>query len=813
MPQTRSRYLAKQQEKKEKEEKDYKSWLKTNHKKDSVSSREENATLREYTTKFEEARHAITTGCYWNSGDWAPIREIQLKQFIQYMKKANGKAFKSSFKSPATLGRIQSTLGKFKSMQLRFGAHPNDAEDAGKAEVAQIILDYIFRTGLMKKSIYDWVLGLMVHGSFVARLVYIKQFKDLSYPATDIYNLSEKDKKKAEKEVVWKPKERVLVFKGLVIQIVPLEEAFPDPQALDTHGMDRACRYFFWRRQRPLEAAKAELLQIPGAKKSRIESLKGAGYFEEEEYKTPYLTSYKQPLSEDMAEIVECEDIEHDRYVVICNNRVVVDTPMQTPDKELSLYKADCVRVPGQFWGMGFGDMLRPSQTAEELLVNLAYDYMFRSINIRYLVDKNMMGAATKTYAQTDSVFIPVDTNDANKPLTAYMAPLQHQPISFDFYRLLDVTEKMQTKATQVDPTQMALNQGGRTATSWALNKETQESMIASLADNVADVLGLMGQQAWAYVPKAFSKEEQQKITGDADVNQLRKDYSKITLPGLKVSVDTQDNVRVETTDEKYTTFEVSSKVVQTKQPLDIYIIPESLEVITAGFEAGQAREQYAQLLANAVDPTDPQQMANPQILKLYNAIEISQWYVKKNRLPEKFLLNPEVSKRREMEEAQSNLALLDKDEDILARPGRSKEYIEYMATALQGLTQRSQELYDAIQEELANTPPTEPQIDPMTGQVTQPPIEPNPALQEEYDRVRSAELALAHHIEVSQLPSYMMGMAALQESAQQGEPAQPPPPPGMDGNMLPAQPGAPVMMPQGMQAMSDVVPGFGGAM
>ena len=787
----------------------YTRWLSIHKLSKSKNSKAQFNVIRKIQQDFMDAKTARRTNCYWytdrsdgseetgSGGDWNNRWELQEKMWLMWYQPPSADDFQSNVKLPETTGRIEATMHKLKQINVVWNALPNDEEDIEKAKIASTLLDYVFYTSNIGPSLVDFYKLTLIHGSGFVRWIYQKVENEYSFAKTeDLTEQEEKDVRKGK--VVYGEKELRTKYEGFKMIPIPAEELYWDANGRRVYGSDYAARYVVWRRVMPYDAFVKEFKNDPNCQ--NVEKVQpssvfsGAGYEDYEFFVPP-----EDIGGGESVEVLEYENVIDDTYAIIANDILVRNTPLPYDHKEMTFHKADTITHPKQFYGIGIADLLENIQAAGEITLNMALDKMYRSNNKKFAVAADIYGEFTDGYSRTDNQFIPISNNDG-APMSSKVAPLPDEPFDFEVFKVLDVLSMYNTMATQIDPSQMNMQMPNRTATATAVARELADAMVGSIVENIGHTMIQIGKQTWSMIQQVWGVPEVKEII-ENDKKKFEKKFKTIRLEGVEIA-DKEGEINIKETENDYSFFEVKDDYLDTAGELDIRIAPDSLRVLSKGLEMQKAQEAYAQLMPNAVDPTDDEKV-RMHPLPLYDARVLAKVMLESMDLSTDILLDKGEFDEKDIEEAREHIVRIVGGEALEGIPGRSDIHKQVEADALRHLNEQVAKMKQRLDSEMKI------QIDPITGMPTQ---TPDPELLKSLDKLVEAQANLASHLEADNMPAEAVEEVALMNSQPPPPPA-PPMPPG--GAMMP--PGAPPMgpggvpMPPGMTGQNSL-PNFGGS-
>lgn len=755
---------------------------------------------------FERSRNYLRSSCYWDAyqedssgaviagGSWYERWNIQEKMALMWYRKPNSEDFISNIKSPMARGRINTFVNWMKKVNLEFGAKPNNKDDRNAAIMAEKVLNYWLENSNAKLALGDAWEDLAIHGNAFLKVSYVKESKEARFPK--VKDLSKEEKEaldKGDRKLVFGGKEKIQISDDVVVEHVPIREAFPDPQARSLHGDTYRAGKFGRCRYVTLDYVKQAYGDHPNVK--YIDKVKGSmAYKNLTDYFFEPPTDYQ---NDDIVELMELEDQDNDKFWVVANDICIIgydnDEPLPSNHKEISYHKLDFIRVPGQLFSIGICDLLENIQASYEVALNMVADYVYRTYNYRLLIESDNYGEIKQALQRTGDMFIPIDASDG-KPLTSKVMPLPNSQIGFDIFTFLDLLEKNATLATNVDPAQMALLAGSKTATSDILNKELLMTMIGGVVENnIQGDLRQVGRQAWKLMQQHYKVKKVKKIIGEDKKEKDKLVPRTIRFDGIELQINQDTGILEEHEIEgDYSFFELTDEYLNTKDEVDVFIKSESAEVQSQALEEQRISEEFAQLAPFMVDPNNATQVMNHPM----PMIDANKWfreyfYVK--RLPVDLLINQNKDTSQAVKTAEDHVMKILADESAPAIPGQSSAHLEYEYQVLDALIFKAEELSKAMEKEMATQfnqmltqmqqmypqdPYTGQFVDPMTGQPVEPPTpQPNPDKLAQLESVESKIEALEKHIMIEAMPAAMRNsrIATINSTGMNGQGGQPP--------------------------------------
>lgn len=727
----------------------------------------------------EDANFGVSTG-----GSWYDRWDLHDKMSIMWYRTTDSDDFISNIKSPMARGRINTFVNWVKKLNLEFTAKPNNKEDVNPAFVAEKITNYWMHNSNAKTALNDAWEEACKYGSAFLKLSYVKETKSYRFKKTKQLNDEDRKKiKEGEKVIYTEPQEKVIIDDA-VLEHVPIREAYPDAQSRNHHGDSYRAERFARKRVVSLDYARSLYANHPEVK--NLDKVKGgADYRDDEDY---FFEPPRDYGRQDLVELMEFEDQENDRYVVLANDICILDTPLPHDHKEISYHKIDFIKVPGQYFSIGICDLLENIQGSYEIALNMVADYVYKTYNYRLMVSAANGDELIESLARTDNMIIPVDDSDG-VPIGNKVFPLSVSPIGFDIFQFLQLLETNATLATNIDPAQMALLAGSKTATSDILNKELLMTLIGSVIDtNVTAGLRQIGRQLWALQRQFYPIKKVKTIVGDEGKEETKLVNRTFRFDGIEIELNEDAGVleEKEIGDDAYSFFELKDDYLNTRDEVDIQVRPESAEVQSQAMEEQKTKEEFAQLIPFAIDPNNPDQaMMHP--MPMIDATKLFKEYFKINKLPEDLLINKAQDNKQALESAEAHVMAIFEGKQVSPKPGQSSEHLEYEYAVLESLIYKANEISEQLNQQMEedfdnelqrimNTAVQDPTtgvfIDVDTGQPVQPiQPEPDPEKLEQLESIEEKIEALEQHIMVEAMPGSMRNSRiAMMQGAGGGE-------------------------------------------
>lgn len=799
----------------------YEDWKKTHFEgKESKGRKAEYDMVCEVRERFEQMKTARQTSCYWGTNgiietsgsgyDWSQRWDIDDKVKLNWSLYSAFVNSQSNVKSPMSSGRINAFVNQVKKLNFAYEAFPNNDNDRNSAMIAGKILNYIWKNTDSKSEFLLAAEDAATYGSGFFRESYIKIKRKQRFAKLKDFT-KEEQKIIEEGGTIYLDEEEVVVYDSPTMTYIPIRELFWDPVARTDHGVAYSARDVIWRRIIPVGVAKDLLRNMPGAK--NIDKLKEGSAYITDKSMEGFFTPPQDIIGGDYVEWLEYENCVDDQYRIVVNDIPVLDSPLPLNHKEITFHKLDYKKVPGQFYGKGIPDELLMIQGAEEVLMNMATDYTYRAVKPQWIIASSVAGEINDESLSADSSVIVVD-DSFGLNISDKMHQVKLDPLTFDIFRLIENYERQGTIATGIDPSQLALLTGGKTATATLQNKEQLELTISGVLDNFANGgLKSGGRQRYQNVRQHWKLPKVKKVIGDDKKETAKTQPREIRLDNIEIKLSTATKeLEVIASDKDYSFFAVDD-YLDPKDELNIMIRPDSIEIDSKALREQTARQNLAELSGFMVDPKNPVQMMQHPYPYI-NGPKWMQAHAAELRIKNDELVQPEAHEDVAIKQAEDDVTEIISGKTVPGVPGSSEAHRLFETRVLYGTQAKYQELNDKILADMERQDKEAgPQLfDIHSGQpVPRPDPVPDAQLIDELEKLSDFWMRLSKHLAEDNLPKGAGTDAALQKTPQgggqspMGQPMQTPGPqaPAM-ADMMGGAPGPQEMTPQASGAVAQ---------
>lgn len=748
----------------------YNNWSKNHNFADTRQNKKEYKAVKRVRDRFSAMKLSRDNSCYIyteNGGSWDYKWDTDDKIATMWSLYAAFQDKRSNIKLPMTKGRLKAFINQIKKLNFSYDALPNDEHDRNSARIASEIVNFIIRNTDSLNSIISAFQDDARYGDGFFRTQYLHEKRKYKYVKTKDLTKEESEKMK-EGDIIFTDEQEVVVIDTPTITYIPIRELFWDPNAVTDHGEVNFARDVIWRRIIPFDEAKRLLKNMPNSK--NIDKIKPSSV-----YTTllPYEGFFKSPSDTAGGEYVEWLEYEslEDHHMIICNDICVLDTPLPQNFKEITFHKISYDRENNQFYSRGMCDDLKNIQGSEEVLLNIATDHAYQTNLIKMMVGSSVAGEINNDTLSGDNSVIIVD-DSLGTDIRSKIMPINLPPITQELFRIFDIYERQATIASGMDPSQLSLMPAGKTATATLQNKEQLELGISGIIFNAMNTgLKTAGQQLWELVVQHWKLPKLKEILGSKD-NKAKP--RSIRVEGIKIDFD-KDTLKIKD-DVDFSFLDVKEDYLNTREKLDIFIRPSSVEIESKSLEQQKVQQELAQLQPFMVDPDNIQQMQTHPFPYINGPKWFKERYSTIMGLPSNVLIDTSKSDEIEVKKAEEDVMRILKGEEVAGKAGSSVAHRRYEAQVLIALQSKLQEIKEKIElqvdEKLAMT---QPMIDPMSGMpIEQPEPNASPELLKQEQELQKIIDRLARHIETDNTPEGLIEERALEISKPQVPPAPP---------------------------------------
>lgn len=644
--------------------------------------------------KYITAKDNMETGCPWNKsvfqstgnkgkgdgGSWFDYVEQLRKAWGMWYKPFSEDEFRSNVKSPMTTGRVESAMHKIKQMAMGFETIPGGDEDINKVKIVQEVINSLFTKKGFKYKLATWFKDALMQPIGIIRVYYMKREREVRLAKNSPKDMSKKELKELKetkgRKTFFGEKESIIEYDDIVLEPIPFQEFFPDPNARCLQGEYYRAGWVVRRRIVSESQFKAEFEGNLDC--FDVDKVKPAGVFSDEELVGEFEFD-KDVLEGDLIEILELENIEEDDYSIVANDVLIRGTygshesPLPYDHKRFTFVKIGAIEDPHRFYWRCIGDQLLAIQAEEEIMKNMLYDRFHKTIEGSWIYNKRDEKKFMESYQRTGGRFMPATVD--GRPLNQVMEFIERAPVDFGAFKALEGLRQDATVATQFDPSQLALARKDMTATQSLMNKEIVDSFIVSTMESFSEGIVEVARQVAELMQQFYSVKRAKKIVGEDGKEETKSEFRKIRLEGKSIVMEGEE-VTIQESDKDYEFFEVKGEYLNLEKDMDIRLSAESMRVPSKALDSQQSKEAFAQLMQFAVNPSDPE-VAKQNPLPLFNAQELAKWYVNSNDLPEKILLEKDVRPEAERMQALLQNVELNKGKNVTPEPGESEGHVD----------------------------------------------------------------------------------------------------------------------------------------
>jgi len=422
--------------------------------------------------------------------------------------------------------------------------------------------------------------------------------------------------KLTNKEKVYK-EEVIYDYDDIAFEPVKRQEIYEDPSARSMHGTSYEAQWIIRRMLPSVEQFKAMFSADPEAK--NVNKVRPVSSYVGEDVE--FFEPPKDVTNTNCVELLHYYNKADDRYIVVANDILIKDVPLPYRHKQLPFVKIDAYEVLHQFNGMGIPDKLKNVQSEEEILKNLVYDRLHITANPIIKVKKSIYGEFSKAYQTAQpGLMVPVNNQDD-------VQSLDYPAMNFDMFRGIDMLDRDAVIATQIDPTQMGVNQKYVSATTSMFTKEQADAFIASLIDTWTEPLIIAGEMCISLMSQFYTIPRVEAAGKTAKNKNMR-------LLDIEINPNT---LEVREKRGKYSYLEIKPEFFNINGDWEVEISPESVELQSRAIEMQKAQTALAQYAPFMIDPNDPKsKMSNP--MGWVDGPKLLEWSMEVQSIPKEIM-------------------------------------------------------------------------------------------------------------------------------------------------------------------------------
>lgn len=730
---------------KKKKEVSYEDWVAHYDYKESEGTKDEFEKVNRVIKDYGAAKEWRTTSCKLTGpntregGDYGERWDLQMKFYLNWSSPLSTDNFRSNVKLTEAVGRVEGLYQKARNLDYAYTIKTPNNDESYKTRCLASYIDYELYQAKAAEHFAHTLKDALIHGTGIFRQVYVKQKRKVRVPRGADKDNPDEVKAVKEKKILYQEK-TIIKHNGIDYINIPRHEFFEAPRARSLHGTNGVSDFVIWKRVLSYSQFMEEYGRHPQAK--NLDKIKDGNSTDDKETKSMF-DMQDDITGKKYVTVLEYENEKKDEWIVVANDHLILDLPLPYEHKNYTFYKVDCITDPYGFNGISLVDRLENTQSHMEILINMIMDKNWRQLNQKYFVESAVFGELTEKLIAEDSLFIPVNTSDG-RPLQAKVAPLYSDYVNQDSFQLLNVLGRTAVMGTLMDTSQMNLQKTNVSATATQLSSNIADETINSLLKNLQSTLTDVGRDLVIILKQ---KRKIPKLDGK------EKKYGKFPVKGYKL-VDHLGKKKMERAFNQEFWMEADPDLFSiVDENIDIRIAPKSMQVKDKLVDREEFKVAYAQMMPNAVDPSDPSSMQFPGV-KLFDARYLGKKMVDLNGLDDEILLMEGFDDDEDLEEAIQEVQTMMAGQAVSGMPGRSMAHNLYEKNVLDMLNNNAK----GMQEQLELTK-QEMGVDMMGNPL---PPQYDPQLMEEYMQLLKSVKLVSDHLQVDVLPKSQREAASI---------------------------------------------------
>lgn len=608
-------------------------------------------------------------------------------------------SMKSNIKSSLTFSNIEAAMAEFQDSDITVTMKHPKLEYAPKVRARQEIWDYIRSKGRFKNSFNTSYHECVITGTSFEYTGFLQKSRKVDRVLIgdklkqEILDMSKDPKAYDDLQKLLNEQRKALTKEEIItkrkIGVVPVSvyDFYQDPSALCLHGDYREAADAVWRQKPSVEQVLAEFEYStdPYVIKENLKKIKSAttaasSYIGNEKFFEAPNDLVNLPNN---LEVLRYYNQQTDKYMVIANDVLLRNGPLQDDHKEIPFAKHIFIEDPFQFYGIGMAILLDDPQAVIETLVNMSIEREKKNNARQPIVN-------TTVFEDFDSQYDPYgdDPIEVNGSTGEENIRYLHFPqTGFSTANLIQDMYTEAIRATGVNSMQTAIPQPNQAVRNNMMSLESALKILKKGTQNWGQVDGLVtiAEQALSIADQVFPDEMVEKITETGE-----KIFKSITTNGVQIGKDITGQVNMQ---------KINGKASLELRP-EYYTVDEDLEIMLdmdSLVPSSRATE-----VQNAMDATQflIPILSNPQLLQQPGISELVIWYADKYRVPEQVtekLNNVSSKEDRDLAKEQNKQMLAGKM--VKGIPGESPDHKYIHTNQLLDLTMQVMQEQDPIKQ------------------------------------------------------------------------------------------------------------------
>ena len=583
---------------------------------------------------------------------WDKHWDLLEKDYLMWSEFDGTDNWESNLKSSISYRTTSYIDARERKQEISFLVEARNEEDLrkGRATTYKYILnDYFRRNTDIRYKFLDCSKRSKIFGTSVAYIPYTLRTREVMFP-------KDVDVKRSDIEAGLIPEveyEKKVIVDFEDIDFVPwdIRDFYIDPNAQYLHGtshsaVDAAGILY-------LTPAQVKLMFQGDASVKNLDKIDNVGNMES--YASPF---FKPPRDSDKGygQLIYYYNIETDSEVIIYDDILLKNGPIPYIDKQIPFVAFHFIRHPGNFYGMGVGDVTIQASSEDSAIKNARLNRIKFTINPPTFVGATIFGDVDDQWDRMEPNML-IKVGDVSQ-----IRPLEIPGIPFDSFRITEELKDETIMNTGVNPQGMVLPMASTPATNTLNMKENMSDMVNMYTDNLMFGMTDWGKLLISRITQFYSKPSKKKSL-ELDKKEMR----ELRLEDIDLYKDDKGN---------YNTREIKgSKIIPLEKEMftwegepRVYVNPDFISPISQAFKMRKAEEVLPQLSQLAGERGILRPDGSTAVIDIR---KLAKWYLKEMEMNDQDLMIDDNEDRvEEITQAMSQQKIMQDGTVVPGRPG-----------------------------------------------------------------------------------------------------------------------------------------------
>jgi len=608
---------------------------------------------------------------FTTSQSWDQHWDLLGKNYLMYSKVDSDEDFQPGLKSGMAYRTITQIDAKERKQEIAFLVEARNEDDQAKGTAIThqyLFKDYFRRNNHIRYKFFEASKASKIYGTSIAFIPYNIKMKEVMVPKTP--DIDKESIKKGELPKMQYEKKWRVDFEDVDFIKWQLPDFYVDPNAQCLHGSS----YVATDCAGILYVTPAQVREMFSGDPD-VKNLDKIHAENTETYSSPF---YKTPRDYDAGycELIFYYNRDTDSEVIMCGDVLLKEGPLPYEDKQLPFVAFHCVKIDGQFYGMGITDALLQLSSEDSSMKNARIRNTRLKIEAPIFVGSAIFGDVDNQIDSIEPGAI-IKVNDV-----AQVKVMDTPSIPFDSWRISEELKDEAVMNTGINPQGLTLPMSSTPATNTLAMKESMSDVINMYTDNLME-----GMTHWGNLVFSRFCQFYKLPTRKAALELNKKEMRELRLEDI-MFYDKEGQMKVEQIKGSQI-IKLDAKAFEWKTAPRVYVSPDFVTPISQAHSMRKAQEILPQLAPFAGEPgteIKPGMNAPIDIRKLLG------WYLDKMDIKDKnFLIDEDEDRIDEIKQAQKQQMEMMDGEEVEGIPGEPKAHRYTHAIELMRLNKTTQ--------------------------------------------------------------------------------------------------------------------------